>query len=57
VVAMTTRWQARQRRSRMGVGRGRRAGTLSSRLVRPSSPPDDQPERPADLGVKFVSAP
>ena len=57
MVAMTTRWQARQRRSRMGVGRGWRAGTLSSRLLRPSSPPEDQPERLADLGVELVSVP
>jgi hypothetical protein len=41
----------------MGVGRGWRAGTLSSRLLRPSSPPEDQPQRLADLGVELVSAP
>jgi hypothetical protein len=56
---MMTRPQQRQRRSRVvcaRAGRGWRAGTLSLRLLCPPSP-QDQPERLADLGVKFVPAP
>ncbi len=49
-----------QRRSRVGcarAGRGCGAGSLSSRLLRPPSPPWNQPERLADLGVELVPAP
>jgi len=38
------------------VGRLCAAGTLSPRLLRPSPPSEDQPERLADLGVDLVSA-